>query len=419
MTLEAAVPSLDQIDLGDHELFRHGFPHELFSRLRAEAPVWRHPDTPGTERIGGGFWVISRHAHVQRISRDHERFRSSEGPSLSENPPEQRGMMLLSMDPPHHTRLRRLVSSGFTPRMTALLDEQAREWAVSIVQHALEQGECNFVHEVAYQLPMHMISDIVGIPPSDRKWLFDRVHVLLQATDPRSFLSPEDRKAIQLELYLYGRELGAEKRRNPADDVWTKLATAEIEQPDGTRTRLTELELDLFFIVLLFGGSETTRNAISSGLIALLDHPDQMERLRAKPEVPSSAVDEIVRWVSPVAYFRRTAVEDTAIGDARIRAGERVSLWYPSANRDNEVFADPFAFDAFRHPNPHVGFGGGGVHFCLGANLAKREIKVMFEELLARVGEIEVLGEPQYSVQGIENPITLSLKDLPVRLTPR
>ncbi len=409
---------LDSTDLTRHETFREGFPHELFSMLRAEAPVWRHPDTQGTDRLGGSFWVVSRHADVQAISRDPVRFRSLEGPSVVDTTPEREGLMVVTMDPPGHTRLRRLVSAGFTPRMTALLDRRARDWAATIVDDALELGDCDFVQEVAYPLPMHMIADIVGIPAADRTWLFDHVNALLQSTDPGTRLPDVERATIERELFGYAHELAVEKRRSPTDDVWTLLTSAEIEQPDGSATRLGELELDLFFMVLTIAGSETTRSAIASGLIALLDHPDQMERMRNDPSVMSGAIDEILRWGSPVAYFRRTAVEDMVLHDVELAAGDRVTIWYPSANRDDAAFDQPFAFDITRSPNPHVAFGGGGVHYCLGANLAKREIRVMFEELLARVGSIEITGTPEYSVQGIGNPITLTLKSLPVRLSP-
>jgi len=414
-----SIESIDSIDLTDYELWRRGVPHELFTRLRQEAPVWRHPDTPGTEPVGGGFWLLSRHADVQAVSRNHDDFRSLEGPSLPGDPPGREGMRIVSMDPPQHTRLRRLISAGFTPRMVSTLESQAREWAVAILDNAGELGECNFVQEVAYQLPMHMIADIVGIPQSDRTWLFDRVNVLLQSSDPRSYLSPEERTGIQAEMFGYAHQLGEEKRRNPADDVWTTLTQAELEQPDGSRSSLNELELDLFFLVLAFAGSETTRGAISAGLLALVEHPDQMQRLREDPSTVATVADEIVRWASPVTYFRRTTVREVEIRGIRIGPGERVILCYPSANRDEEVFSDPFAFDVGRTPNPQVSFGGGGVHYCLGAHLARREIRVLFEELLSRVGDIELLGDPEYSVQGIENPITVGLKDLPVRLSLR
>jgi len=408
---------LDTIDLTDPELFRQGFPHDVFAILRDEAPVWWHPEHRGTDRLGGSFWVVSKHADVQAVSRDPVTFSSLDGPSLPTLPPEQRGAMVVSMDPPDHTRMRRLVSAGFTPRMITKLEDQARTWASAIVDRALEREQCNFVHEVAYQLPMHMIADIVGIPVSDREWLFDRVNVFLSSTDPRSRLSRDEINAIQAEMFGYAQQLGDAKRRAPTDDVWTTLIGAEVEHGDGERTRLSPIELDLFFIVLTIAGSETTRNAISAGLMALLDHPDQLALLRSDPDVMSSAVEEILRWTAPAAYFRRTATVDTEIRGVPIAAGDRVTIWHPSANRDEDAFEDPFRFDITRADNPHVTFGGGGIHYCLGANLAKREIRVMFEELHTRVRDIEIVGEPEYSVQGIGNPITVSLKDLPVRLT--
>ena len=369
MTTQAI--DLDQIDLTDAELFRQGFPHETFAVLRDEAPVWWHPEHRGTERLGGSFWVVSKHADVQTVSRDPARFSSFDGPSLPTLPPEQRGAMVVSMDPPDHTRMRRLVSAGFTPRMITRLEDQATAWARTIVDRALAQGQCNFVHEVAYQLPMHMIADIVGIPVSDREWLFDRVNVFLSSTDPRSRLSRAEIDAIQAEMFGYAQQLGDDKRHHPADDVWTTLIEAEIEHGDGERTRLSPIELDLFFIVLTIAGSETTRNAISAGLMALVEHPDQLELLRRDPDVMSSAVEEILRWTAPAAYFRRTATVDTEIRGVPIAAGDRVTIWHPSANRDADAFEDPFRFDITREDNPHVTFGGGGIHYCLGANLAK------------------------------------------------
>jgi cholest-4-en-3-one 26-monooxygenase len=420
MSTEANFQTLSTIDLSQNDLFRHGFPHEIFSVLRNEAPVWRHPLTPGVEAIGcGEFWVVSSHAELLAVSHDHERFRSFEGPRLGGWEPRMRGQMLITMDQPDHTRLRRLVSSGFTPRRVAMLEDQAREWSVKIIESALEKGESNFVHEVAYQLPMHMIADIVGIPLADREHVFSLVNRTLYSLDSESdaFLSEEERGALQGQVFMYGRELAAEKRRNPADDVWTQLTTTEVTLPDGTVTQLTELELDLFFTVLTVAGSETTRNSIASGLIALVENPDQLERLRNDPALMDTAVDEIIRWASPVTYFQRTAVQDTELNGAEIKAGDPVTLWYPSANRDATVFSDPFRFDVTRKPNPHVSFGAPGIHHCLGANLARREIKVMFEELLARVGEIEILGDPLYSVSGIQSPVVLSMKELPVRLS--
>ena len=222
---------------------------------------------------------------------------------------------------------------------------------------------------------------------------------------------------IQAEMFQYAQKLGQEKRTSPQDDVWTILSTVEVETDEGERAALSAIELDLFFLLLTVAGSETTRNAISIGLLALLDHPDQLETLRKDPNAMRPAVEEILRWSSPVAYFARRATRDTEIRGVPIAKGERVTLWYPSANRDEEVFDDPFRFDIHREPNPHLAFGGGGPHFCLGANLARREIAILFEELLGRTREIEVLRPPTYSVLSIYNPILVALKQLPVRLS--
>ena len=404
------------IDLLDAEQYRRGFPHETFTRLRREAPVFWQPFPDGfAGNEDEGFWVLSRHADVQAANRDAERFHALDGPSLHHNP-EMRGAMLVSMDGAPHTRQRRLISAGFTPRMVGRLEAQARRWAVSIVERALERGTCDFVSEVAYQLPMHMIADIVGIPVEDREHLFQLTSDFLQGSDPERGFSIPEQQAVQLEMFQYAQELGKRKRAAPEDDVWTLLSTVEVEGENGERSGLSELELDLFFLLLTVAGSETTRSAISLGLMALLDHPDQLETLRREPAAMRPAVEEIVRWSSPVAYFARRATRDTEIRGVPIAAGQRITLWYPSANRDEEVFEDPFRFDIRRSPNPHVAFGGGGPHFCLGANLARREIAILFEELLARTREIEIVGPPAYSALGIFNPILVAPKELPVRL---
>jgi len=410
-----STTTLDGVDLTDAELYRHGFPHELFSRLRREAPVSWQAAPPGFMGQDDGFWALSKHEDVQRANRDVELFSAYDGPALGHNP-QMRGQMLVSMDGRAHTRQRRLISSGFTPRMVGRLEEKARHWAVQIVEHALERGTCDFVSDVAYQLPMHMIADIVGIPLEDRQWLFSLTSDFLQAGDPENPMTPEQRLALQVEMFQYAQKLGRQKRSDPEDDVWTILSTAEVEGEDGERSSLSENELDLFFLLLTVAGSETTRSAISLGLLALLDHPDQLATLRDDPNAMRPAVEEIIRWSSPVAYFARRANRDTEIRGVPIAKGQRITLWYPSANRDEDVFEDPFHFDIARTPNPHVAFGGGGPHFCLGANLARREIAILFEELLARTREIEVLGAPTYSSLSIYNPILVSLEELPVRL---
>lgn len=405
-----------EVDLTDTELFRHGFPHDVFTTLRLDEPVrWQAfpDDFPGDH--DEGFWVLSRHDDVQAASRDPELFSAYDGPTLSHQPL-IRGTMLVSMDGRDHIRQRRLINAGFTPRMIRQLDEKTRGWAVSIIEKALEVGTCNFVTDVAYQLPMHMIADIVGIPIEDREWLFTLTTDFLQGSDPEYPITVAEQFALQVQMFEYAQHLGQEKRSNPKDDVWTILSTVEVEDDEGKPTALNQVELDLFFLLLVVAGSETTRNAISLGLLTLLEHPDQLEALRREPQTIPIAVEEILRWSSPVTCFARRSTRDTEIRGVPIAEGDRITLWYPSANRDEDVFDDPFRFDIRRSPNPHVAFGGGGSHFCLGANLARREMIVLFEELLNRTQAIEVLGPPAYSALGIYNPIMLAMRELPVRL---
>ena len=408
---------MNEIDLTDARTFGRGFPHELFTTLRRQAPVyWQSfsPDFPGEH--DPGFWVLSRHADVQAANRDTGLFCSYDGPQLSIQPP-MRGTMLVSMDGRDHVRQRRLISAGFTPRMVGRLEAHTRKWAISIIEQALERGSCDFVQDVAYQLPMHMIADIVGIPVDDREWLFGLTKELLAGSDTDHVASPDDLSAIQVQMFEYAQDLGRRKRAAPQDDVWTLLTTVEIETDDGGHTKLGETELDMFFFLLTIAGSETTRNAISGGLVALVEHPDQLARLRSDPDAMKPAVEEILRWTSPVAYFARRATRPTEIRGVPIAEGDRITLWYPSANRDEEVFEDPFRFNIGRTPNNHVAFGGGGPHFCLGANLARHEIAIMFEELLARTTDIEILALPTHSGLTIDNPVLGAVRKLPVRLT--
>ena len=410
--------TIDAIDLSKPALFRRGFPHEVFSALRREAPVWWHPPPENTDFGGRGFWVLSRYDDIQSANRDTDLFSALEGPSLL-SPKEIKGTMMVAMDGAPHTRLRKLISAGFTPRMISRLEDQARSWAVSIVEAALERGTCEFVNEVAYQLPMHMIADIVGIPVEDRAWLFSKTNDFLQASDPEYPVSQAEQRAIEIEMFQYAQKLGEEKRKNPQDDIWTILQTVEVESNGGERSGLSQIELDMFFLLLTVAGSETTRNAIALGLLALLENPDQLASLRHDPTRMRSATEEILRWSSPVAYFRRAATRDTEIRGVPIQAGDGLTLWYPSGNRDEAIFDTPFRFDIARSPNHQQAFGAGGPHFCLGANLARFEISILFEELLARTADIELLGDVTYNVQGLGNPIIVSAKELPVRLKPR
>jgi len=407
------------IDLVAHDLYRDGFPHELFARLRDDGPVWRHHIAP-TRRTptGVGFWAVLGHREVTEVSRDWQRFSSSEGPSLTKTPPSRSGHTLITADPPAHTRMRKLVNAGFTPRMIARLDEQVVRRTSQVLEEAAEKGEVNFVRDIAYQLPMHVIADIMGIPEPDRPKVFHWTDVYTRAADPLQGISPAQQAAAEQSLFAYGKALGEEKRRHPADDVWSALTVAQVNNDDGSRTSLTPLELEQFFLILTIAGSETTRNVISGGLVALLEYRNQWEALRADPSLLGTAVEEMVRWVSPVTCFARTAARDTTLGGQEIRAGDRVALWFPAANRDPRAFPDPEVFDIRRGPNPHVAFGGGGVHFCLGAHLARREIKVMFEQLVPRFPNINISGPLRHVVSAPENTVAVSLEQVPVRLTP-
>jgi cytochrome P450 len=404
------------VDLTESTLYSDGFPHEIFTALRHEEPVrWQaYPEEfPGTH--DDGFWVVTKHEDVQAISRNPQLFSAFDGPQLSHQP-EIAGAMLVSMDGADHVRQRRLISAGFTPRMVNQLERQIRLWAESIVDRALQLGECDFVSEIAYKLPMHVIADIVGIPLEDRDWLFTLTNEALQGGLSETPRSPEEQLQVQIEMFEYAQRLGQDKRNDPQDDVWTILSTVEVETDDGGRTALSQIELDLFFMLLTIAGSETTRNAVSQGLVALLNHPEQLARLRTEPGAISLAVEEVLRWSSPVSYFARRAAQDTEIRDVPIARGDRVTMWFPSANRDEEVFADPFRFDIGRSPNPHVAFGGGGVHFCLGAHLARRELVTLFEVFFERTKEIELAGTPAYASLGIFNPILLFMRELPIRV---
>ena len=403
-----SLADVSDIDLIDPTSYEHGVPHELFTELRARGAVHRHRPTkvmPGLPEVS--FWSVVRHAEIQAANRDWETFTATESVTIPPSPMDRHGTMLVSMDPPDHTRLRRLITAGFTPRMIGKLEEHIAARTDAILDAAAEAGTCDFVRDIAYQLPMHVIADIVGIPEEDRSWVFERTDVMLRALDPHNDLTREDQTAVQIDLFRYAQELGARKRAEPADDVWTILAS----NIDG-------FELEMFFIILSIAGSETTRNALSQGLMALLDHPEQLEQLRGDPSLMPKATEEIIRWASPVLFFGRSATKDVDLGGAPIKAGDRVVLWYPSGNRDERAFDRPFEFDIHRDPNPHVSFGGGGPHYCLGASLAKKEVAVLTDAVLRRF-DVELAGDPVWAGAGPVHNVGVSIDSLPVRLTPR
>ena len=407
------------IDLTAHDLYRDGFPHELFGELRDDHSVWRHRRTELARSPEGiEFWAVLGHPELQAVARDWKTFSSLDGPSISANDERARGHTIVSMDPPTHTRMRKLISAGFTPRMIRRLDQQIEARTTAVLDAAAESGTCNFVHDVAYQLPMHIIGDIIGIPDDDRPEVFAWTELIMASADPEAGISNDERIDAYLKLDTYARALGDEKRRRPTDDVWSILATAELTGDDGEQWRLTTSELDQFFFILTVAGSETTRSVISGGLLAFRDRPDQWQQLRTDESLFSSAIEELLRWASPVACFARTATHDVEVDGQRIAEGDRVSLWFPAANRDPRVFDHPDEFDITRDPNPQVSFGGGGAHFCLGAHLARNEIRAMFQQLLRRFPHVEITGPPSYLVSAPEQAIAVALSDLPVRLTP-
>lgn len=399
---------LADIDLTDLDLFVEGVPFDAFDVLREKDPVHWHD-----EEGGPGFWAVTRHADVVTVNRDAERFSSARRSALIYELPEeeleQQRMMLLNMDPPMHTRYRLLVNKGFTPRMIGRLEDRVRLLTNQIIDDVSEKGECDFVTEVAAELPLQIIAEIMGVPQADRRKLFDWSNRMVGSEDPEYQTSAEAATMAAMELYDYSHKLVAEKRINPHDDILSVLIGAEIGGD-----RLSELELDMFFLLLAVAGNETTRNLISHGMVALIEHPDQRAKLLADPSILPLAIEEMLRWGCPVMHFRRTATCDTEIAGQAVSEGDKVVFWHISANRDDAVFDDPYTFDVTRSPNDHVAFGGGGPHFCLGSNLARLEIRVMFEEVLRRLPDMELSGP----VERLRSNFINGIKHAPMKFRP-
>jgi cholest-4-en-3-one 26-monooxygenase len=398
---------LQDVDLLDPDVFREGRHHEAFRLLRREDPVHWHDEPDGP-----GFWNVTRHADLITVNRDHGVFSSAEkGISIPdlEGDAEMVREMMLYMDPPRHTRYRLLVNKGFTPRMIGLLEAGLRTKARMIVDQVAGRGECDFVIDIASELPLQAIAELMGVPMDDRRKLFDWSNRMIGIDDPE-FEGDRDTAYLAAgELYAYANALASERRDDPRDDIISRLLGAEL---DGDR--LSETEFDMFFMLLAVAGNETTRNATAHGMKALLDHPDQLEKLQANRELLPSAIEEILRWATPVLHFRRTALADYELGGRAIEAGDKVVMWHISANRDESVFDDPFRFDIERSPNEHIAFGGGGPHYCLGANLARMELQLIFTEILDRLPDMEPAGETEY----LRSNFIGGIKHMPVRFTP-
>ena len=403
---------LDDIDLSDPEFWTRdrAFREGAFKTLRDERPfaffeervIEGAPFPPGP-----GYYAVTRHDDIWHISRNAQLFCSGRGSNIGDLPVEMNEFFgsMINMDDPKHFRLRSIVSRGFTPKEITRVEEQVRERAEKLVTGLFERfpsGECDFVEEVAAPLPLGIICDMMGIPEEDHKKIFHWTNVILGVGDPEFVGSYEELMSVALEMFMYAQALGEDRVKNPTDDVTSAMMNAVV---DGER--LTPQEFGSFFILLVVAGNETTRNAISHGMKLFTDHPDQKKIWFDDFETHTkTAVEEIVRFATPVIHFRRTATEDTEISGQKIRAGEKVVMFYSSGNRDERTFADPFRFDVTRTPSPaQIGFGAGGPHFCLGANLARREISVMFDEIRRRMPDMRITGQPAYLQSAFINGI--------------
>jgi cholest-4-en-3-one 26-monooxygenase len=398
------------IDLTDPDVNLAAVPHAEFAALRRTAPVsWieQPPEARAGMEGGTGYWAVTRHVDVAAVSKNSDVFSSRENGVIIRLPEttvresvELTRVVIINQDAPEHTLTRRIISRGFTPRAVAALEDVMRERAQRIVATAVAKGSGNFVEQVAAQLPLETIADMLGIPPADRQQLFDWTNQMTASDDPDFAGDPQ---AASIEVLMYAMKLAGERIEEPRDDIVTKLVNAD---KDGRG--LTEDEFGFFVIALSVAGNETTRNAISHGMNAFFDNPGQWELW--KRERPETMVDEVVRWATPVTSFQRTALEDVELGGAQIKAGQRVGLFYASANYDEDVFTDPFTFDITRAPNPHLAFGGHGAHYCIGANLARMEISMLFDALADRAPNIARTGDATRLRSGWLN----GLKTLPV-----
>ncbi len=387
----ASTSLADEIDIASHDAYVDGVPWEQFARLRAEAPVFRHRKVE-PEQPDDGFWVLSRHADCVRTNRQWEHFSSQrKGTILTEDRPDlDMARMMLDLDPPEHTRLRQLVSRGFTPKVIRSMDGHFREVAGQIIGDAVARSSFDFVTDIAAELPLIAIAELLGLPTEDRHKVFKWSNTMIGSNDPEySTGDPIAPQTAMMELYMYANELAAARKIEPRQDIITTLLEADGEQ------QLTEHEFDLFVLLLSVAGNETTRNATAQGLLAFIEHPEQWKLLKSDPgKYLDGAIEEVLRFGTPVMHFRRTATSDLEIGGQHIKEGDAVVMYYISADRDEDVFTDPNTFDITRSPNPHLAFGGGGPHHCLGVSLARLEMRIMFEQLLDRVDSFTLNAPP-------------------------
>ncbi len=402
---------LATIDLFDADVFAERVPHDWFAELRRSAPVFRQELDDG--RV---FWNVTRHADLVTINRDPGTYSSWRATSLTtkgvEDMLDEQRMMMLNMDPPEHTKLRKIVNKGFTPAMIRQLQEHLAQEAAAIVAEAVETGDIEFVEQVACELPLIAIAEFIGVPREDRRIIFDLSNKMVGSEDPDYQVDEGEALAAMTEMYAYAQQLAEERKDHPRDDIVSKLLAAEV---DGER--LSVEDFNLFFLLLAVAGNETTRNAISHGMLALLENPAEQQKLRDDPALIDMAIEEILRYGSPVMHFRRQTTRPVTIAGVDIDEDEAVVFWHMSANRDEAMFDAPQEFRVDRDPNlhtTHVAFGGGGPHFCLGANLARAEMKVVFSELLR-----QATWEQREPARRLRSNFINGIKQLPVTLTPR
>ncbi|WP_156722470.1 cytochrome P450 [Streptomyces apocyni] len=381
-----SCPALPEgFDATDPDLLQTRVPHPEFAELRKTAPVWWCPQRRGVTGFDDeGYWAVTRHEDVKYVSTHPELFSSTTNTAvirfnehIGREQIDAQRLIMLNMDPPEHTRVRQIVQRGFTPRAIRNLEAALRARAARIVEEATQaagpDGDFDFVTQIAVELPLQAIAELIGVPQEDRARIFDWSNKMVAYDDPEYAITEEVGANAAMELIGYAMNMAADRKKCPAKDIVSQLVAAEGEG------NLSSDEFGFFVLLLAVAGNETTRNAISHGMHAFLTHPDQWELY--KRERPATAAEEIVRWATPVTAFQRTATEDTEIGGVRVRKGDRVGLFYSSANNDTAVFDSPETFDITRDPNPHLGFGGGGPHFCLGKSLAIKEIDLIFDAL--------------------------------------
>jgi cholest-4-en-3-one 26-monooxygenase len=396
-------------DVNDPDTYMVRLPREEWAELRRTTPVWWQSQPPGRDGFpDDGHWVLTRHADVKEVSRNDAVFSTYDNTAIirfgyetTREQIEMQRVILLNMDPPQHTRMRSIISRGFTPRAVNNLKDALDARAQRIVTEALDKGEGDFVRDVACELPLQAIAELLGVPQEDRLKIFDWSNRMVSYDDPD--YDPTDGETASFEMLSYFMAMAEERKENPQEDIVTKLVNADI---DGEE--LTSDEFGFFTILLSVAGNETTRNAITHGMHAFMQNPEQWELY--KRERPETTADEIVRWSTPVVSFQRTAKEDVEIGGQLIKQGQRVGLYYASANFDEDVFDKPHEFNILRDPNPHLGFGGTGAHYCIGANLARVEMNLIFNAIADHLPDISAMGDPKRLRSGWLNGI----KEYPV-----